>query len=112
MRRLPLLAIAFAAAALAACGSARRGEPIVGPVALSDAGARGEKHFMRACHQCHPKGESGLAPAINDKPLPAFLIRFQVRKGLGAMPSFSPHEIDPIALDEIVTYLQELRAAG
>ena len=97
---------------LAACGSARRGEPVVGPIALSAAAQRGEKHYMRACHQCHPKGESGLAPAINDKPLPSFLIRFQVREGLGAMPSFPPHDLDPAALDEVVAYLRELRLAG
>jgi mono/diheme cytochrome c family protein len=76
---------------ISGCGSARRGEPVVGPVALSPAAMRGEQVFMRNCHECHPKGEGGLARSINDKPLPDFLIGLQVRHGLGAMPEFGPN---------------------
>ncbi|WDT80226.1 MAG: cytochrome c [Candidatus Manganitrophus sp.] len=57
--------------------------------ASSSTVTRGETIFMHACNQCHPKGEAGLGPALNNKPLPAFMIRFQVRHGLGAMPAFS-----------------------
>jgi mono/diheme cytochrome c family protein len=97
---------------IASCGSARRGEPIAGPIELSPAAARGEKVFMRSCHECHPKGEEGLAPSINDKPLTDFLIRFQVRKGLGAMPEFDPGQISEAELDALVAYLRELRRHG
>ena len=94
---------------IAAC-SARRGEPIVGPLAISEPGiARGQQVFMRECHQCHPAGEAGLGPAINSKPLPGFLIKFQVRTGLGAMPAFSQREISPEELDHLVDYLKALR---
>jgi mono/diheme cytochrome c family protein len=90
--------------------SARRGEPIVGPLAISEpAIARGQQVFMRECHQCHPGGEAGLGPAINNKPLPGFLIKFQVRNGLGAMPAFSQNEISPEELDHLVDYLKALR---
>ena len=93
----------------AAC-SARRGEPIVGPVAISEPGiARGQQVFMRECYQCHPGGEAGVGPAINNKPLPGFLIKFQVRTGLGAMPAFSQGEISAEELDHLVDYLKALR---
>jgi len=90
--------------------SARRGEPIVGPLAISETPiAHGQQVFMRECHQCHPGGEAGLAPAINNKPLPGFLIKLQVRNGLGAMPAFSQNEISPEDLDHLVDYLKALR---
>ncbi|MBF0335497.1 MAG: cytochrome c [Alphaproteobacteria bacterium] len=97
---------------LAACGSARRGEPIVGPIAFSPAASRGERAYMRVCHQCHPGGEAGLGPSLNDKPLPGFLIRFQARHGLGAMPAFDAGRVGGDELDDIVTYLGALRRAG
>ena len=90
--------------------SARRGEPIVGPLPLSEPGiTRGQQVFMRECHQCHPGGEAGLGPALNNKPLPGFLIRFQVRNGLGAMPGFSQKEISSTELDDLIDYLKALR---
>ena len=95
----------------AGCGSARRGEPVVGLLALSPVAADGEKVFMAFCHQCHPKGEAGLAPGINHMPLPDFLVRFQVRNGLSAMPAFGPDQISDAELDALVAYLNELRRA-
>jgi mono/diheme cytochrome c family protein len=92
------------------CSSPRRGEPIVGGAPPLDAQiVRGERVFMAHCHQCHPGGEGGLAPAINDKPLPGFLIKFQVRQGIGAMPAFSSEEIRPEELNDLVAYLKALR---
>lgn len=64
---------------------------------------------MKHCSQCHPGGEAGVGPAINDKPLPGFLIRFQVRQGLGAMPAFSIERITDDQLTDVITYLQALR---
>ncbi len=94
---------------IAGC-SARRGEPIVGPLRVSEPGiARGQQVFMRECHQCHPGGEAGLGPAINNKPLPGFLVKFQVRTGLGVMPAFSQGEISGEELDHLVDYLKALR---
>jgi mono/diheme cytochrome c family protein len=90
--------------------SARRSEPIVGALPLSSAQIEeGKQVFMAHCHQCHPGGEPGLGPAINNKPLPAFAIRFQVRQGFGAMPAFSPADVSEKELDAILAYLQTLR---
>jgi mono/diheme cytochrome c family protein len=103
-------ALALLAALAAGCGSARRGEPLAGPLAVAAPEARrGEAVFMRHCHQCHPGGEAGLAPSINDKPVPGFMVKTQVRLGVGAMPGFSREEISPEALDDLVAYLAALR---
>jgi mono/diheme cytochrome c family protein len=92
-----------------ACGSARRREPLRMVPALDERAARGQVVFMANCHQCHPGGEAGLGPALNDKPLPEFLKKFQVRHGLGAMPSFSDARISDEDLDALMEYLSVLR---
>ncbi len=95
---------------LVACSPARIGEPFGPPVRLASAEAEtGERMFMAHCQQCHPGGAAGLGPAINNKPLPAALMRYQVRHGLGAMPEFDEGAISDAELDALVAYLQELR---
>lgn len=104
------VAISLSVVFALSCGSARKVPPIASPVELtSETLQRGHHEFMEYCHQCHPHGESGLAPAINDKPLPGFLIKFQVRNGLGAMPAFPEEVISDEELDAIVAYLKQLR---
>jgi mono/diheme cytochrome c family protein len=96
-------------AALAAC-SARRGEPFTGAAPAGDPRIEnGRIVFMQHCHKCHPGGEAGLAPSINDKPLPEFLMKTQVRVGLGAMPSFHQNDISGRDLDDLIRYLKALR---
>ena len=92
-----------------ACGTARRREPIAAPVVLDQSAERGRAVFMVNCHQCHPGGEAGLGPAINDKPFPEFLKKFQVRHGLGTMPSFSEEKISDEQLDDLMEYLKVIR---
>lgn len=97
----------------AGCGPARRDEPLTEPLATSDPRvALGHRVFSQHCHQCHPGGAGGLAPAINDKPLPVTLIRAQVRQGHGSMPKFSEREINDDELDALVRYLKALRTLG
>lgn len=107
--RAVLLLVAGAATAVAGCGATRRSEPLRGPLSLGEQEARGQVVFMEHCHQCHPSGEAGLGPALNDKPFPTFLKRFQVRRGLGAMPSFSEEQISDQELDALMAYLSALR---
>jgi len=96
---------------LCGCGSARRSEPIIGKteVGINDSVSQGRRLFMANCHQCHPGGEGGLGPAINNKPLPGFLIQFQIRHGLGAMPSFTPDKISEPEVHQIIAYLKAVR---
>jgi mono/diheme cytochrome c family protein len=97
-------------ALLAGCGSPRRDEPLVGELApASDLVRRGEQVFAAKCHQCHPNGAAGLAPAINDKPVPQWLLKTQVRVGLGAMPGFSSHEISASDREALAKYVKALR---
>lgn len=112
--RLPIvIALAAVTLSLAACGSARRGEPLRAvPVLDTQAEVQGQHVFMRHCTQCHDGGAGSLGPALNDKPLPGFLIRLQVRRGLGAMPGFSAEKISDAELNALVAYLRALRAAG
>jgi mono/diheme cytochrome c family protein len=97
---------------LTACHSTRRGEPITGSVSINDQKvARGRLVFYRNCHQCHPGGEAGLGPALNNKPAPVFLMKTQVRVGLGVMPHFTKEQISPEELDDLMAYVMELRKA-
>lgn len=96
--------------ALFSCGTSRRSVPIKSP--LENKGeevAMGRKIFMEYCQQCHPHGEAGLGLAINNKPLPGFMIRFQVRNGLGVMPEFKDSVISDEELGQLVVYLKALR---
>jgi hypothetical protein len=83
----------LAAVLLMGCGSSRRGEPFVGPLAL----------------ESHPGGEAGVGPAFTNKPLPMFLVRAQVRYGLGAMPTFTREDLIDEDLDDLLDYLAALK---
>jgi len=110
---MPRVLFLIALAVLAGCGPALRGEPQGAPLRLASAEAQaGERVFMEHCDQCHPGGAAGLGPAINDKPLPGFLMRFQVRQGLGSMPAFGPDLIGERDLDALIAYLLEVRRNG
>jgi mono/diheme cytochrome c family protein len=112
MRTILWLSVVMIAALTLSC-SARRSGPIVGPMPLSSADlAEGRNIFTIHCHQCHPGGEAGLGPAINNKPLPAFAVRLQVRQGFGAMPAFYENEISETELDSLISYLKALRRHG
>ena len=98
-------------ALLSACGQPRRDTPYTQEVALRDPDvARGQQLFMYNCNQCHPGGAAGLAPGLNDKPLPAVAIKTQIRNGVGAMPAFDESRLIDADVDAIVKYLKSLRA--
>ena len=103
------LVILFLGIIFAAC-SARRGVPYTEPLqANSEQVHAGMLLFDTYCNSCHPGGASGLGPAINNKPLPGFLIRFQIRNGIGAMPAFKEEVISDEESKKIVAYLKKLR---
>jgi mono/diheme cytochrome c family protein len=112
MKLSTLLASAASGIALVfvGCMSARKTEPLAAPVDLSNPKvAQGQKIFFQNCHQCHPHGQGGLGPAIVNKPLPEFLMKFQVRHGLGTMPSFGAEKISPDDLDALMEYIKAVR---
>ncbi|HEX7070940.1 MAG TPA: cytochrome c [Rhodothermales bacterium] len=109
-RRALSLALSILALSIGACGTARRGAPVQEDIAFTDSSlVRGERVFMHFCNGCHPGGDGGLGLALNNKPLPAFLIRFQIRKGLGAMPGFSDDIISDEEVRDVARYLVAVR---
>ena len=108
------VSLVLVAVALTACGgSTRRSETIQGQAApiVSKDQIAGQRVFMKNCNQCHPLGEGGLGPPINNKPFPAAMIEAKVRTGLGGdMPPFSDKEISSRELDQLVAYLEALRS--
>ncbi|MGE7774892.1 c-type cytochrome [Chitinophaga sp. NPDC101104] len=74
-----------------------------------EAALAGKKAYQQYCDKCHPGGEAGLGPALNNNPAPGFLKRFQVRHGLGAMPAFDASVVSPEDLDHIMAYLKAKR---
>jgi mono/diheme cytochrome c family protein len=71
--------------------------------------AEGQRVFMQHCNQCHVGGAAGLGPSLNDKPLPPWLVRFQVRHGLGSMPAFPERVLSDRQVEDVVTYVRYLR---
>jgi mono/diheme cytochrome c family protein len=74
--------------------------------------AHGQQVYMSRCDKCHPGGDAGLGPSLNNKPLPGFMMAFQARHGLGAMPAFTSEELPRADLDAVVAYLKALRRNG
>lgn len=113
MRQLPQpLALRFVGfcVVVVACGSPKRDEPDRPAfVPATTTIARGEQVFKKQCDYCHPGGGAGLGPALNNKPAPAFAIRFQIRHGLGAMPAFDSTTIPSSDVRAIADYLLALR---
>jgi hypothetical protein len=70
---------------------------------------RGMKLFMRHCNRCHPAGEKGKGPSLNDKKLPDMLIHFQIRNGLGDMPAFKEKDISKEDVKRIVSFVRLIR---
>jgi mono/diheme cytochrome c family protein len=107
---LAVVAMVLVLTTSAGCAGKRRGEPIVGPTPTRTASVeRGRVVFEQHCYRCHGKGEGGLGPVINDKPLPRFLMRFQVRRGIGTMPGFPEEQISDDDLDALLDYIVDLR---
>ena len=107
--RLAMLA-ATTTLVTAACGTPRRDAPFTGPHLPPTEEIRlGAQVFATSCNGCHPGGADGIGPAINNKPLPTWLMRFQVRNGLGVMPAFGREEIDEAQMEALLTYLVWLR---
>lgn len=94
---------------LSSC-SVRRGLPLADAINPLEASLKdGQVLFNNYCSSCHPNGTSGLGPAMNNKPLPRFLVRFQIRHGLGVMPAFKRDVLEKEEVKKIAAYVKHLR---
>jgi mono/diheme cytochrome c family protein len=110
MRAYKLLFMVAVVSLSTGCRSVRRGEPITGTLERNDAVTQqGRAVFQQHCFQCHPGGEGGLGPGLNDKFAPVWLMKTQVRLGLGVMPSFGEDQISSADLDKLMKYVIALR---
>lgn len=66
------------------------------------------KLFMLHCNRCHPAGTEGAGPALVGKRLPRFVIRTQIRWGVGQMPGFSKDELSATEVNGIVAFVKKL----
>jgi len=71
--------------------------------------AEGQRVFMAQCNQCHVGGQGGVGPSLNDKRIPGYYIKFQVRRAPGTMPKFSRNVISDQQLEDVIQYLRFLR---
>jgi mono/diheme cytochrome c family protein len=93
---------------IAASCSSRRSQPITGTLP-GEQYQRGNLLYKQHCNSCHPGGEAGQGPALNSLHVPAFVKRFQVRHGLGAMPAFKKDKISRSELHDITAYMSALQ---
>ena len=73
--------------------------------------------FKLNCQRCHPAGEAGVGPPLNNIRLPGFLIKARVRSRAfllwtGRMPQFDKHEISRKELRSLVRFMKEMERSG
>lgn len=78
-------------------------------ITMSRSEYSGMQLFMTHCNGCHPGGNEGKGPSLNDKPLPDFLIHFQIRQGMGDMPAFKEEELSKEQVQKIVLFVRSMR---
>lgn len=93
---LMLLALPFAAA------RAQEGESQWGS---------GKNLYEKICSKCHAP-EVGVGTPIAGRNLPEAYIKFIVRNGFNAMPSFPASYIDDASIAQVAEYLATLPPAG
>ena len=76
------------------------------PVRAQSAGEwrSGEAIYRESCRYCH---DTGVGVVITGRKLAPEYIAFNVRNGMGAMPSFRQSELPKAELERIVRYVAE-----
>lgn len=107
-RLLALPAAAIGAAMLLPLGSVAQEEPAFDPAAF----------YQQRCAYCHgpggwgtrrlePRAPEGEAELLNRTSLPPAYTELVVRRGIGAMPQFTPTELTDAELAELARWLED-----
>ncbi len=69
--------------------------------------------FKQNCQRCHPNGEAGVGPSLNNIHLPGFVLKAKVRSRAlllwtGRMPQFDKHEISKKELRSLIVFMKEM----
>lgn len=107
---ISLILFALLAAARMSSCSAPKTAPLAELVEMpTEKLQQGRILFNEYCATCHPGGMAGVGLGIIDKPLPKFLMKFQIRNGIGVMPAFDEKVLTDEEVDNIVDYIVYLR---
>lgn len=113
MRTATAIMAGIGLALVAACTPLQHNNASSSQSRMSDTSVKaGERLYNMHCYQCHAMGTGGLGPSLNDKPLPRFLIRMQIRYGFGVMPEFGENELSDRQVEDIIDYVVALRQQG
>jgi mono/diheme cytochrome c family protein len=108
--RLKILSVLIISIVFLLACSSRRSAAIKGDFIPENARIlHGQEVYSSYCYKCHPGGEAGLGPSTNAVMAPNFIRKFQVRHGLGAMPSFKQSQLSPGDLNDLVHYITARR---
>jgi mono/diheme cytochrome c family protein len=101
--------------ALLSCGSPRRAQKNMSGQAKAEDEklVEGRKIFKSQCQKCHPNGEGGVGPSLNNVHLPGFALRYRIRSRsillwTGRMPSFHKNEISKTEMASLIRFLKDL----
>ena len=119
MQRIPIILI-IVLSIIVSCGSPRRIETNLAKENITAEDQRiaaGRLIFKNNCQKCHPNGEAGEGPSLNNIHLPGVLLRYRVRSKsfvlwLGKMPSFNKSEISKKEMDGLIAYMKAVRRPG
>lgn len=111
---IAIIIFIFSGLYFASCSTRRLKKDKAGINELDSKIADGRLVFKNKCQKCHPNGEAGVGPALNDLKLPSFILRAKIRSRAtflwaGRMPSFNKHEISNVEMSALITYLKDMR---
>lgn len=69
----------------------------------------GRQVFMGYCQGCHPGGGQGVGPSLIRDAVTEEHLRLIIRAGPGAMPAFSPAQLDDEEIALLAQFLDALR---
>jgi mono/diheme cytochrome c family protein len=106
-----VLVLAIAGATLGGCEPGEMPHDEVPELSEAEL-AEARQIYVQYCQSCHPDGQRGAGPRLQNRPIPAPIIYDRVRNGRRAMPAFGRDQIDEREMELLVGYILNLRHGG